>query len=270
MHNSDSIYDVLKKAGLSVDSTFNINSITVNDIVNHAFTQSSIDEFGFFYCIICSVDSNEYSLSNEPVVFTDVTPLSIGYVDSNHKYHELIKRNEKLPTSRSFKFSCKYTKNMVLSLTIADSHDPASGQYSIIGSAQLNNVPPPADPKLSVTVHISIDANNSMKVTISESQSKMKRSYYYNGRSDSSERVQEAQDDNRSTHEKTYRAWFNNMLIKSMQMMDNFVKKTGNADCRVNLMEMKEVMKRQNEFTVEQLKEIMEKINTIFHHYNIC
>lgn len=54
-----------------------------------------------------------------------------------------------------------------------------------------------------------------------------------------------------------------------MHIMENFVRRTGDEDCKITLMEMREVLKRQDEFTVDQLKEIMGKVYAIMRMYNV-
>ena len=216
----------------------------------------------------------EYVFEKEKTLFTDVTPMSVGYVDSNRKYHELIKRNEKLPTKKTFKFSGNPAKNTNLSLTIADSRDPASGQYSIIGHARLNNVPSPNNEPLLVTVSLLINENNVMRVMIREKHSGMEAEYYFNGIFDNiDEEVSAIKERNadrfQKFDERQYRNAFNEELYKKMRVMEDFVNRTNDEDCKITLMEMKEVLKRQSEFTCEQLKEIMEKVYTIFKSYHI-
>lgn len=210
----------------------------------------------------------------EPTIFTDVTPLSIGYVDSNRRYHELIKRNEKLPVSRSCRFTCTYTKNMSLNLTIADSRDPGSGEYSIIGCARLDNVPMSSSTNIQVIANINIDTNNMMKVTLKEKQSGIHKTYFYNGVFDNIDsEVQQIRERNKGAfstfNEKAYRNSFNDELYEKMHIMEAYVRKTGDEDCKITLKEMREVLKRQDEFTVEQLKEIMGKVYQIMRLYHI-
>lgn len=284
-----SIYEVLEKAGIQLDNQdLDINSIQVMDIVNHAFNQSTMasffkeKEFGFILSLITreivdgdiTYSNGEYVFEGETPIFTDVTPVSVGYVDSNRHYHELIKRNTSLPISRSFKFSCSQSRNANLSLTIAESRDASSSHYSIIGCARLNNVPIPPGGDLMVIVTIAIDSNNTMTVEIREKQSEMQETYHFDrifGAND--KEVQNIYERNRSAinayDEKSYRNYFNDKLYEKMHIMENFVRRTGDEDCKITLMEMREVLKRQDEFTVDQLKEIMGKVYAIMRMYNV-
>lgn len=203
-------------------------------------------------------DHKEYVFNQQQAVFTDVTPLSIGYVDSKSRYHELIKRNTPLPINSGFSFFCDYNKNMTLSLTIADSRNPESGEFEVIGCTRLDNVPPPANSKLNVTVRIKIDRDYKMTVSLEERQSGVKQVFFFDDLYE-----------NEVVDERSYRKWFEVQLQEKMRLVSDFVRSTGSADCKFTLGEMKEVMKRKDEFTIEQLKEIMEKIHTMLRLYNI-
>lgn len=283
------MYEVLEKAGIQLDNRdLDINSIQVMDIVNHAFNQSTMatffkeKEFVFDMKLITreiedgdvTYGNSEYVFEGEAPIFTDVTPVSVGYVDSDRRYHELIKRNASLPITRSFQFKCSQSRNANLSLTIAESRDASSSHYSIIGCARLNNVPIPPTGDLMVIVTITIDANNTMTVIIREKQSGMKETYHFDrifGANDSE--VQNIYERNRSAintyDDKSYRNYFNDKLYEKMHIMEDFVRRTGDEDCKITLMEMREVLKRQDEFTIDQLKEIMGKVYAIMRMYNV-
>ena len=163
---------------------------------------------------------------------------------------------------------------MSLCLTIAESHNPASNEYTKIGYVRLDNVPATANKTIQVIVVIAIDENNSMTVTIREKQSGRSETYQFNGIFNLKDKdVDEIRERNkvatRCFDERAYRDKFNDELYDKMKKMERFVHRTGDEDCKVTLMEMKEVLKRQDEFTVDQLKEIMGKVYTIMKMYNV-
>src|SRR5258706_6855727 len=99
------------------------------------------------------------------VLLLDVTPLSLGIMTEGEVNTKLIERNTTIPTSKTQVFSTAVDNQTSVEIVVLQGERPMARDNRILGTFQLDGIPPAPRGMPQIEVTFDIDANGILHVT---------------------------------------------------------------------------------------------------------
>ncbi len=105
------------------------------------------------------------------LVLKDVTPMSLGVEVAGGAMHTLIKRNSRIPTSKTMNFTTQQDDQPEVPVRVLEGDRPKASDNQLLGEFSLQNIQPMPKGMPVITVSFRVDENGTLNVTATDGTS---------------------------------------------------------------------------------------------------
>src|SRR5262249_26503687 len=121
--------------------------------------------------IQAAILSGDTSRKTQEILLSDVVPFSLGIETAGGAMDTLIKRNTKIPTTKSAIFSTQSDNQTCFVVQVYEGDRARTKDNNFLGKFELTGIPPAPRGVRSIEVKFDIDANENLTVSATEKES---------------------------------------------------------------------------------------------------